>query len=499
MRHLKVIIIKIINIEINFFGGYEFNLKFYTAEWTRKVTPVFSPAQEIELVKYLKDCEARLFGLSSFETRVLAHQLAEKNEMKHSFVNGVAGEDWLRGFLKRNPTSSFRKPESTSIDRAARFNRVVPQNFFSLLEQITKKHNLKPERIFNVDETGISSVPKTHGKILAEKGKKQVGILTSAERGKNVTVELCVSASGEFLPPLFILPRQRMKESLLKGTLPGSWGLCHPSGWIQTDIFFNWFKWFVDRVKPTAEDPVLLILDGHKTHTNNLDLIDYARNHHVIIICLPPHCTHRLQPLDVSVMKSISSCYEKEVKNWLSSHPGRVVTPETIPKLFSDALRVAAKPETIRNGFRKAGIYPMNPNVFRDKDFAPADVTNNNSLATTSDNCATLLEMTPDEPVLEQLTQSLSGLMNSKDIEENEIENTITEEPMPSTSTGTSSLRPRVGFFRPRVIDSDSDEEPVQSHSNHAASNRPLFPVHTQSSQIRLVDYSSSSDEEGNV
>lgn len=106
-----------------------------------------------------------------------------------------------------------------------------------------------------------------------------------------------------------------MKESLLEGTLSGSWGLCHPSGWIQADLFFNWFKWFVDRVKSSVEDPVLLILDGHTTHTNNVDLIDYACNHRVIILCLSPHCTHRLQLLVVSLMRPISPYYEKEVKN----------------------------------------------------------------------------------------------------------------------------------------------------------------------------------------
>ncbi|XP_057327073.1 uncharacterized protein LOC130668694 [Microplitis mediator] len=137
-----------------------------------------------------------------------------------------------------------------------------------------------------MDETGCSRVPKTHGKIIAEKDKKQVGILTSAERGKKVTVELCVSASGELLPPLFIFPRKRMKSSLLSNALPGSWGLCHPSDWIQNEIFFEWIKWFVNQVKPTAEDPVLLILDGHTTYTNNLEMIDYARNHHIIMLCL---------------------------------------------------------------------------------------------------------------------------------------------------------------------------------------------------------------------
>lgn len=73
--------------------------------------------------------------------------------------------------------------------------------------------------------------------------------------------------------------------------------------------------------------------------------------------------------------------------------------------------------------------------------------------------------------------------MNSNGIEKNQVRKTIIEEPMPSTSTNTPSLRPRVGFFRPRVIDSDSDEEPVESHSNHADSNRPslFFRSHIQS------------------
>lgn len=98
---------------------------------------------------------------------------------------------------------------------------------------------------------------------------------------------------------------------------------------------------------------------GIQSNTNNLDLIDYARNHHVIITCLPPHCTHRLQPLDFSSIKPISSYYEKEVKNWLSLDLGRVSTPETISKLFTNALREAAKLETTKNSFRKARIYPI--------------------------------------------------------------------------------------------------------------------------------------------
>ena len=50
------------------------------------------------------------------------------------------------------------------------------------------------------------------------------------------------------------------------------------------------------------------ILDGHKTHTNNLPCIEMARKNHVIVLCIPPHCSHRMQPLDESFMNPLMTC-----------------------------------------------------------------------------------------------------------------------------------------------------------------------------------------------
>ena len=69
-----------------------------------------------------------------------------------------------------------------------------------------------------------------------------------------------------------------------------------------------------------------LMYFGHAMHTKNIELIDLARENNVHIICLPPHCTHRLQPLDVAFMKPLSSYYDEAVRNWLRCYPGRVVT-----------------------------------------------------------------------------------------------------------------------------------------------------------------------------
>lgn len=96
-----------------------------------------------------------------------------------------------------------------------------------------------------------------------------------AERGVLVTVEICISASGVFMPPTLIFPRSRAKPELLDDAPPGSKAFYHSSGWIQKEI-------------------EILLLDEHTTHTKNLEVIQRGKESGVIIICFPPHTTYRI-------------------------------------------------------------------------------------------------------------------------------------------------------------------------------------------------------------
>lgn len=106
-----------------------------------------------------------------------------------------------------------------------------------------------------------------------------------------------------------------MKAELKDGAPPGSEFACTPSGWMQTDIFLKWFDHFVNHARPSAEAPVLLILDGHSTHTKIIDFIYRARQNHTTVVCLPPHCSHKLQPLDPSWHHSQPTTF-KNVKSF---------------------------------------------------------------------------------------------------------------------------------------------------------------------------------------
>jgi hypothetical protein len=213
------------------------------------------------------------------------------------------------------------------------------------------------------------------GRIVAEKGKRYVGAITSLEKGKTITVLCCVSASGTYVPPM-IFPRVRMKPAFMDKAPTGSLGVASKSGWINEELFTRWFDHFLEVTQPAAcQSKTLLIVDGHSSHVKNFDVIAKARDNNVIILCLPSHCTHRLQPLDVSFFKPLNARYNSVVQTWHRQQPGRPVTEAEFGELFNSAYSGVASLEKAQSGFQKTGLYPFNRNVLTDDDFLAAEAT----------------------------------------------------------------------------------------------------------------------------
>lgn len=131
------------------------------------------------------------------------------------------------------------------------------------------------------------------------KGKRQIGSVTSDERGINTTAVCCASATGQFIPPMLIFKRKRKCLELADGVPTDSIATISDTGYINSALFVQWIKHFIAIVKPTQEEKILLLLDGYKTHTRNLEALTLARENGIIMVQLPGHTTHRLQPLDV--------------------------------------------------------------------------------------------------------------------------------------------------------------------------------------------------------
>ena len=169
-----------------------------------------------------------------------------------------------------------------------------------------------------------------------------------------------MSASGQFLPPMLIFPRQRMLDQLVRGAPAQSVGFCSPNGWTDCDLFVKWLQHFVSITNASTDNPQVIILDGHNSHTF-LEAIMFAVEHGIHLITLPPHCTHTMQPLDRTYFKALTANYNAAADSWMVSNPGNRITFFQMAELFGKAFAKSSTQDKAVSGFRVCGLSRLAP------------------------------------------------------------------------------------------------------------------------------------------
>ena len=127
-------------------------------------------------------------------------------------------------------------------------------------------------------------------------------------------------------------------------------------------------------MKPCPEEKHIIILDGHHSH-KTLAAVEYARAHGIDMVTLPPHCTHKMQPLDRTLFKALKSGYNLAADTWMVANPGKRITFFEMAGIFTTAYNKSATIEKAVNGFRVCGLWPFNDQIFDEEDFIAAGVT----------------------------------------------------------------------------------------------------------------------------
>lgn len=328
--------------------------------------PLLGEDAEKKLASHVKKLQAAGFAPTRKNLRRIAYNLAVSMNKAQRFnkETGLAGCDWYKSFMKRNTDLCVRKSQGISNNRAEGMNKKEIKAYFELLQKTLTEDNLlcKPSNIYNMDESGLS-LTNEPGHVVAERGSKDVHVRKAKERGETVTVVACCNAEGSFLPPYCIFKGVNKKAMWEESMPPGGViTMRKKSAYIDEYIFMDWLEnHFIPRKNAGK---CLLLLDGHGSHINSPDILQKAVDNDISILCLPSHTTHYLQPLDRSFFKPLKAYWADVCNNWMLSHTS--IERHHFGVLLKSAWSRAATVENGVSGFRATGIVPLNLSAIPD-------------------------------------------------------------------------------------------------------------------------------------
>lgn len=187
-----------------------------------------------------------------------------------------------------------------------------------------------------------------------------------------VSLLACIGADGVALPPALIY---RGDSGTLQDTWIEDWKpedeaffAVSANGWSSDVLGLNWLKHVFQRYtgQKAGNRRRLLIVDGHSSHVN-MQFIEKCDQLRILLLILPPHSTHRLQPLDVSLFSPLATFYTNGLNQLMFNSLGMVsMSKRAFWGVFLPAWKQAFTPKNIASGFAKTGIFPCNPSLLLD-------------------------------------------------------------------------------------------------------------------------------------
>jgi hypothetical protein len=101
----------------------------------------------------------------------------------------------------------------------------------------------------------------------------------------------------------------------------------------------------------------LLVIDGHESH-DSLEFQQYCKENKIITLCMPPHSSHLLQPLDVGCFSPLKKAYGRQAENLMRNRISHITKLKFLP-CFIAAFKDLITKSNIQGGFRGAGLVPL--------------------------------------------------------------------------------------------------------------------------------------------
>jgi hypothetical protein len=239
------------------------------------------------------------------------------------------------------------------------------------LREKLEKYNIETTNIFNFDEKGFSiGISKSKMRIFTRTARETGRLIGASQDGSRewITLVACVGADGSHLPPALIYKGEShdLQDSWLEDfdhSKELAYFASTENGWSCETLGLHWLERVFDQhtKEKASRGRRLLIVDGHSTHVN-LKFINYCDMNRILLAVLPPHSTHRLQPLDVGLFSPLSTYYSEEIDNLIAGSQGLVAMAKRhFWAMFRVAWERAFTKLNTESAWRATGIHPFCP------------------------------------------------------------------------------------------------------------------------------------------
>ena len=284
----------------------------------------------------------------------------------------------VKGFLKHFPEVHLKKGHNLSVNRAMCANKPTIDKFFNLYQDLLKQFNIEsPMHIVNTDESSMQDVPKEE-KVIGVMGEK-AHTMSPKEQGKTTTILMFANACGQVFPPLVIFKGAKVSEAWQTNAPPNVTVRASTKGWINKDVFLNYAVRWVHWLKRNQRlgKPHLLLLDAHKSHIYNRPFLLLMVANKIEVLAIPGHTSHVLQPLDSTPFANFKTNWNIQLREYLFQNIGMGMPKTDFWIPFVPAWRKSLTVATIKSGFHKTGIFPVNRKVIKISDFGSSGATDN--------------------------------------------------------------------------------------------------------------------------
>jgi hypothetical protein len=319
---------------------------------SRKLTDL----EEKTIVQYVIELYKRAFPIRLSGVEEMANQLLHVRDAP------PVGKRWAHNFVKRQEEIDTRWTRRYDYQRAKCEDPKVIGEWFALVRNVKAKYGIVDDDTYNFDETGFMMGIIFAGMVVTTSDGRGKAKLAQPGNREWATVIQGVNALGWAIPPFIILAAQyHLANWYTECDLPADWRIATTdNGWTTNAVGLDWIKHFDFHTAPRTKGKYrLLILDGHESH-HSTEFELYCQQNNIITLCMPPHSSHLLQPLDVGCFGPLKQAYGRQVEDLIRAYINHVSKLEFLCA-FRQAFLTSITERNIQGGFAGAGLVPFDP------------------------------------------------------------------------------------------------------------------------------------------